>query len=470
MKLYDEYFSHSLSYKKKYGEKTFLIYQVGSFFEVYGIEGDLENIQKYSNITSLAIAGKKVCVGKKQIFMCGYRDYMLDKYIHKIHPYGYVCVVYIQHEEGSKIVRRLHEIYSPATTFIDDSPTLSNNITCIWIQKTKQFMNQQFVFGISNIDIYTGKTNMCEYYENYYHNPTTYDAIEKFISIYKPIELVMIHNVGDEMADSIIQFLNCKSKRIHKINLEDMTNDLTKQAKNCESQIYQNEIIDKFYPYIQNKETFKYNVFEKTLSFQSLCFLMNFVEQQNASLISRVKEPIIENENENLICANHSLKQLNIIENSESCGVFSSVSILLNKCRTKIGKRYMNDRLLNPICDVKKLQDRYNAIEYYIKKKYNVSDLLSNIKDIEKMITKIKISKSTPFDYAALYHTLSCVFKLSQSFKKDNKLFQSVKIDHKKLVSSIQSTQSILDDFFDIQVCEGIPNMSFEKFQNRIIK
>ena len=35
--------------------------------------------------------------------MCGYRDYMLDKYIQKIHPYGYVCVVYIQHEEGGKI-------------------------------------------------------------------------------------------------------------------------------------------------------------------------------------------------------------------------------------------------------------------------------------------------------------------------------------------------------------------------------
>ena len=45
MKIYDEYFSLLSSYKKKYGEKTFLIYQVGSFFEVYGVEGNLENIQ-----------------------------------------------------------------------------------------------------------------------------------------------------------------------------------------------------------------------------------------------------------------------------------------------------------------------------------------------------------------------------------------------------------------------------------------
>ena len=118
--------------------------------------------------------------------------------------------------------------------------------------------------------------------------------------------------------------------------------------------------------------------------------------------------------------------------------------------------------IFNPICDIDKLQNRYNAIEYYLKK--NDVSVLSNIKDIEKMITKIKISKSTPFDYAALYHTLSCVSKLSLSFKKDNKLFQSINIDPKKLVTSIQSTQKILDDFFNISICEGIPNMSFEKF------
>jgi DNA mismatch repair protein MutS len=464
MKIYDEYFSLLSFYQKKYGEKSFLLYQVGSFFEVYGMEGELENIQNYANITSLAIAAKKVCVGKKQIYMCGYRDYMLDKYIQKIHPYGYVCVVYVQHDEGGKIKRRLHEIYSPATTFVEESSSLSNNISCLWIQKSKGITGEKFVFGISNIDIYTGKSNMCEYYENYFHNPTTYDSVEKFISIYNPIELVIIHNVGDEMINSIIQYLNCKSKRIHRIDIDDQTNDLSIQAKKCESQIYQNEIIDKFYPYIQNKEIFKYNVYEKTISFQSFCFLINFVEQQNASLIHRVKEPIIENQDENLICANHSLKQLNVIDNSESSGIYSSVSKLLNKCKTKIGKRYMNDILLNPICDINKLQNRYDAIEYYLEKNYDVSSLLTNIKDIEKMITKIKISKSTPYDYAVLYQTIDSVMQLSNYYQDDKILYNKINVDKSDLHDAIISAQNILDKYFNIGICEHIPNMSFEKF------
>jgi hypothetical protein len=41
---------------------------------------------------------------------------------------------------------------------------------------------------MSNIDIFTGKTNIFEYKENYIHNPTTFDELERFISIYNPNE------------------------------------------------------------------------------------------------------------------------------------------------------------------------------------------------------------------------------------------------------------------------------------------
>ena len=407
---------------------------------------------------------KDVCVGKNNVFMCGFRDYLLDKYIQKVHPYGYICVVYVQHENGGKITRKLHEIYTPATTFIDDSNVLSNNITCVWIQKSNALMSTQFIFGISNIDIYTGKTNMCEYYESYYHNPTTYDSIEKFISVYNPIELVLIHNIECEIVDNIIQYLNCKSKRIHKISLLDTDNELSTQAKNCESQVYQNEIIDRFYPHIQNKETFKYSLFEKTVSFQSFCFLLNFVQQHNSSLISRIKEPCIENELDMLICANHSLKQLNILESNDACGDYSSVLTFLNRCKTKMGKRYMNEILLNPRSDIAHLKESYQAIEYFIQKKYNFNDLLVNVKDIEKMTTKIKIKKSTPFDFACLYHTMTLIKKINDRFGKDTKIYEHFNINKENVLHCIQSCKDILDEYFDIQVASEVTNNAFEKF------
>ena len=106
-------------------------------------------------------------VDKKQVFQGGFRDYNLDKYIEKLHPHGYTIVVYVQDGSGDDIKRVQHGIYSPGTTFLEQTQTLSNNMSCIWIQKVKTFLNQeQYVFGMSNINLMSGHSYVCENYEN----------------------------------------------------------------------------------------------------------------------------------------------------------------------------------------------------------------------------------------------------------------------------------------------------------------
>ena len=229
MALTKSYYSLLEEYKKKYGPKTFLLMQVGSFFEVYSTTNTDENMCDFSAICDLKIANKN------EGFMAGFRDYMLDKYISKINESCYTSVVYVQEEVNGVQTRKEYAIYSPGTTFIDDEQKRSNNITCIWIHKTKK----DIIFGLSNLDIYTGKTNICEYQQIYYHNPTTYDNIEKFVSIYKPIEIVFIYNIEESLIDNIIQYVRPSSRKISKISLI-IPNSFTKQAQNCEKQIYQN--------------------------------------------------------------------------------------------------------------------------------------------------------------------------------------------------------------------------------------
>ena len=115
--------------------------------------------------------------------MAGFRDYLLEKYIEKIHPYGYTIVVYTQGANNPKI-RNEYGIYSPGTTFLEQHQTLSNHMSCIWIQKVKTIHKNQYIFGLSNINLMNGKSNIFEYSENYYHNPTTYDSIETFLNMY----------------------------------------------------------------------------------------------------------------------------------------------------------------------------------------------------------------------------------------------------------------------------------------------
>ena len=93
---------------------------------------------------------------------------------------------------------------------------------------------------------------------------------------------------------------------------------------------------------------------------------------------------------------NHSLKQLNIIGENvnyfDKDGKINGMLPTLNKCITKIGKRGMNDLLLNPLGNSKQLESQYSEVEY-VEKNYDFDDKLRLMKDIEKIMTKIKTEK-----------------------------------------------------------------------------
>ena len=445
MALIKSYFSLLEKYKAKYGD-TFLLMQVGSFYEVYSTKDTDPDMLYFSKLCDLKIAQKN------EYFMAGFRDYMIDKYIQKLNETSYTTVLYNQEEKGGIIERNEYAIYSPGTTFIEDEVKLSNNISCIWIHQSNH-KNKQIIFGVSNIDIYTGKTNIFEYEQLYYHNPSTYDNIENFVSIYNPIEIILIYSDEDTI-DSIIHYIGIKSKKIVKICINEETT-LSKQALLCESQHYQNEIIKKFYSI--SKTSFIDSLFEKGIAFQSFCFLLNYVFEHNPSLTNKIAEPLIDNQNNNLLLANHSLKQLNILE-SEYNGPYSSVIKLLNTCRTSVGKRYMNHILLNPIKQPELLEDSYSLIEHALSKHF-VCCL--QIKDIEKIIRKIIHKKASPSDYYYLYDCGETLLEIFTSL--DPKIKNH--IEEERTTHDIRIIKQKLSAFFNMDICKQMNSTQFDKYE-----
>jgi len=468
MKMLEEYFKHYQMYKEKYGEKTFLLYHVGSFFEVYAVKNEdtYDNIEKFSEICGLKIALKQICVGKNNLVMAGFRDYLLDTYIEKIHPHGYTTVVFIQEEIDGAIRRKENGIYSPGTTFLDNVPILSNNISCVWIQKTKNttFSKEKYVFGLSNVNIFNGKSNLSEYYETYYHNPTSYDTIEKFLNIYSPVETVIIHNIEETIISSIVGFLQLQCKKHHIIDLNNPTHTLSKQANNCTDQIYQDKIIEKYFPQMKF-QTFKYDISEKPICLQSYCFLLNFITQHNVSLVDKISQPVIENMGDILVCANHSLKQLNIIgedvNHFEKDNKTNGVLPILNKCITKMGKRAMNEIILNPSSSKTELKKKYNEVEHFMKNKYSFDTELRTIKDIDKILTKFKLNKITPCDIYYLYDTTAVVEQVYKTIKADKKAIAMFEMSN--FIKTRQKFKSYIEDCLNIFVCRDVNTVNFYK-------
>jgi DNA mismatch repair protein MutS len=443
MALIKEYFELTNKYKNEYGENTILLMQVGSFFEVYGqldknkkIIGSC--IEKFSHICELNVVEKNTCVGDKDILMCGFKDIMVEKYIKKIQDAGYTAVVYVQDEAAKNTTRSLAGIFSPGTYFNTESQTLNNNITCIWVHliENKIIMKGKFVVvGISNIDIYTGKVNLFQFKENYINNPTTYDELERFISIYNPSETILISNLNDEKEmNSILNYAGITSNLIHKIyiNNKETNNEKTVNVLNCEKQSYQKEVLSKFYKF-NDFDIFIQNFNDNNIATQSFCYLLDFVYQHNPRLLNKIAEPVFENFSHRLSLANHSLKQLNMINDGNvKSSKYSCVSNMLNECLTPMGKRKFLYNILNPVCDEKYLQNEYNITEYYLTKleyfNYEFKNKLSSIKDLSKWERQIFLKKIPPKSFYHLYNNIQSIKQIYNIICQDETIMNYLKI------------------------------------------
>jgi len=438
MSLINEYFELTKKYQDEYGENSILLMQVGAFFEVYGMydkENDIitsSKITDFSQICELNIVDKNTCVGKHNIMMAGFKDFMIEKYLRKIQDAGFTAVVYTQNENIKNTSRSLAGIFSPGTYFQTETQSLTNSISCIWINliENKVLLKGKYVVvGVANIDIYTGKTSVFQFKETYVNNPTTYDELERFISIYNPSEVILISNLPEEKElDYVISYAGISCSLIHKIHInENITNGNVKmtRVRNCEKQPYQKEILSKFYKF-DSFDVFVQNFYENNIATQAFCYLLDFVYQHNPQLVNKISEPIFENCSDRLTLANHSLKQLNIInDGSVKSSKLSSVSELLNNCLTPMGKRKFLYNMLNPICDNNKLKREYDITEYILdnfdSNSCNVlKTKLTLIKDLSKFERQVFLKKISPKSIYTLHLSIKTISDLFDIIKVDN--------------------------------------------------
>ena len=483
MALIKEYFELTKKYKEDYGDNTILLMEVGSFYEVYGLLN--KNINKivgssigdFSQICELNVVEKKATLDKQEVVMAGFKNIMIEKYVKKIQEAGYTAVVYSQDEQAKNTTRSLSGIFSPGTYFSNESTNLTNNLICIWIDLivNKVFMKGKYVVvGISNIDIYTGKTNVFQFKEHYINNPTTYDELERYISIYNPSEAILITNLPNKEVDDVISFINLNCSSIHKINIGDeATNSKNRfyvSAKNCEKQTYQKEILNKFYKF-DNIDNF----YENNVATQSFCFLLDFVYQHNQHLVNKISEPIFENSSNRLILANHSLKQLNIVDDSNYKGKYSSVLKMLNGCLTPMGKRKFSHNFLHPITDKNVLQKEYDITEYVLNnyEKYNhfLNNNLSSIKDISKFERQVIIKKISPKAFYILYNNLVTIKNIYSKISEDHVIYKYL-LDLDESIQHVfhfcDNVLHFIDKNIDIQIAQDIDNLQL--FETNFIK
>ena len=493
--IYKEYFDSTIQYTKQYGDKTVVFMQVGSFYEMYGlkylnsdeIKGSL--IAEISELVGLAVSSKKYTYEGGTIYMSGFRDYTLEKYIPTIIEEGYIIVEIIQAPEEEedhqkkKKTRILNTVYSAGTYLTFDTNNnnnnnrLTNNIMCIWIDMVKK--TNKIIYGVAVLNIYTGESYIYEHETECWMNPTMFDELERYISIYSPSEMIIINSftTKEENINKILQYIKPPNNTvIHKIDLLELENDREKKedknqlrkenAMKCTKQKYIQYILSSFFgEEIYNLcSEFSYHMYAT----QAYCYLLHFIQEHNSNYGKKVILPIFQNISKKMRLANHTLKQLNIIndysEDGKKQGQLSSVLTFLNKCKTAMGKRLFQSQLTQPVSEIEWLEMEYEMTAFFLENIDNTIIMdcfrkqLIKIKDMDKILRQLLFRKIYPSTIYDLYQSIQIADQLSECMVEMPEKVLNYYFCGDTNVQK-EERREIIDFFetkFNIELCNGI--------------
>ncbi len=464
-KLIDTYFNDVIKYQKQFGEKTAVYIQVGDFYEIYTAElpdgSRIGILDQISDICNLTISQKKVCLGinnDAKVYMGGFPVYMLDKFINiPVDEHGWTVIVIKQDEQCAGTTRSVEGIYSPGTNLrtSDDS----NTIVMVVIEKVKSRINKNqstIYIGMSSLDSITGHTTVYETYSLDQNTILSYDEIQKFISAKNPREII-IETTDTELKESdLVNALNINN-RAYRFNF-------IKYGKIEKSIDTQNKFFSKIYTHKLKISVIDYLGLQfKEYGRLSLMLLLRYILDHSTIMLNKISPPEVWEINTQLILANNSLEQLNIIDNRFNTKETSLIKIL-DMTSTILGRRGFRNRLLNPIRDVNILNQRYSEIREFMNYKNGIPNRdfylelendLKNIRDLERLHRRIAMCNLMPIEISSLVISYKAIIELYN--KLNNKITQSKSniiqdfLPSKEIWDNFVEATNFLDNTFDLE-------------------
>ena len=492
-----EYFRLTEVFIKKFGKNTILFMQVGAFFEMYATRDVEMGILSRSRIEDVAaicgglsITDKKQMHGKDLVVMAGFRDYNVERYIQNVVDANFTAVVYTQKEiDKGRMTRELTGVYSPGTFLPADSDTdtkMTNNVLCLWLDLYKPSIfaksNQnipKLVCGAAVVNIFTGKSVLFEYETPMEMVPATFDALERFVCTHAPSETIFVTPFQEDTdSRKVLQYIGVSSRTIHLLRQHAKCSESDDQEiiERCRQQKYIRHVISSFF----REDTYDIcNEFRNyVVGTQAYCYLLHFIQERNPSLIRKIALPQFDNQTTNMVLANHTLRQLNIIDDGNSAAEdadmstsnLRSVGSFLNKCGSAIGKRQFIHQIVHPTFDETRLNSEYDAIAKLLEHSTvidKIRKIVREVADLEKIGRQLVSRKLNPDSVARLYKSILAIQQIHVCLIPAGPEFcnyfikDSPKDDPNRLIESwIRLILECISVNLIVEKCEGCSSMT----------
>ncbi len=408
---------HYLSVKEA-NPDCLLFYRLGDFYEMF-----FDDAIEASRVLELTLTGRD-CGLKERAPMCGVPYHSVDVYLKKLIENGYkvaICEQLTDPAASKGLVERgIVRIVTPGTliesSMLEDGS--NNYIGCIYTDENGNA-------GICFADISTGELQAMR--------PITSMQEEKIIdalSRLSPAEVILSEKAAG--FNSVMNFI--------KVRLQCT---VTMRDESCFSPKKNGEFVCNQLG-CSNPEML--GLTTDGADFCAVCAMLDYIRDTQRNTVGRfVSIEICDSESyvQLDLNARRNLELTETIRGKEKKG---SLFWFVNDAKTSMGRRMLKNWIEQPLIQPVKIIARHDAVAAFIKNSIclmELRDILSNVYDLERLMTRVLYMTATPRDLKSLSATARQLPLIKAELKKFDGIRLLNSLDKK--ISPLDSVANLID-------------------------
>lgn len=434
-------------FEARFGPQAVVVMEVGSFFEVYGVDNDDMRIGKpkeIAEVLNLQLTRKNKSIAENTVknpLLAGFPGATFDRYMHRlVQENRYTIIVVRQKGTPPNVTRYIDRILSPGVNF-DYRPDHSEQVlTSIVVEE----FGDVFHAGYAAADVATGKTYVFDVHSTKEDPTAALDALFQLLQSRSTTEVIT--TCTDTLCPRVLEYLEladrtsvvCRNARME----TSVQNHLLGAAFHIESYLSALEVL---------------NLEKSPLAGEALGHLVQWIVEHERPLAEKLLQPEHLKSEKTVHLGNDPLHQLGILSHDPG---EHTVLKLIDYTRTSIGRRLLRDRLLNPIQDATELTARYTLAEALQSYTGTIDEHLRQVYDLERLARRLRLGRLHPFEINFLYDSLEGAFAITSSLGENANTLPTQLTAH---TDAIKTCLDRLRTAFDLNETGRVANATIDR-------
>jgi DNA mismatch repair protein MutS len=472
--------------KKGYPNKKFaVLYQIGPFWEVYGVDNEVEqigNIRDILKISNLNLTQKNnskdynphndpLINDKDHPLFGGCPIANKEEQQKRLIEAGYDIYYYRQEQQTDenskkKKVRVFDELVTPSTYIGELVASDSSHLVSIYIhnitlpsERLFKWQDIKLSIGMTALDITTNELIVYGVESNEFNRTYALNEVYRFLQSTNPKELII--TIGDCDLDVEVEDKNFKEYIESELAIHRYTtgvHNIRQVKKAFTTRDYQNELLFKVYRDITKgyqDPTEPLQLCDKPDILVSLSQALEYIYEVDPNVLIHLTQPKIWDCNNHFTLANNAIEQLEIYFSNGNSGK-KSLFDLINNTTTFMGKRLLLNDLVNPIISTEQLIRRWDCVELLkTQGRYSIIEkCLTGMCDISKLYRRLYMQRLYPAELSHLHSTHTLISKLYIELQKHEEWGKGLCIPDEQ-ITQLEKFITEMENTFELNILQN---------------